>query len=141
MINSLFRLLNPKTKHTVTSSSKAVQYQTMSEETKNLVVIKFHDDSISRSSRPEVFCKRGVLRNLVKFTGKHLRQSLFFNKIAGLRPATLAKKETLTQVLSCEFCEISKNTFSYRTPLVAASIFLASCQVRRTRYQLKLMTL
>ena len=25
------------------------------------------------------------------------------------------KKETLTQVLSCEFCEISKNTFSYRT--------------------------
>ena len=31
------------------------------------------------------------------------------------------KKETLTQVFSCEFYEISKNTFSYRTPLVAAS--------------------
>ena len=31
------------------------------------------------------------------------------------------KKETLTQVFSCEFCEISKNTFSYRTPLVIAS--------------------
>ena len=31
------------------------------------------------------------------------------------------KKETLTQVFSCEFREISKNTFSYRTPLVAAS--------------------
>ena len=31
------------------------------------------------------------------------------------------KKETLTQVFSCEFCEISKNTFSYRTPLAAAS--------------------
>ena len=27
------------------------------------------------------------------------------------------KKETLAQVFSCEFCEISKNTFSYRTPL------------------------
>ena len=26
-----------------------------------------------------------------------------------------------TQVLSYEFCEISKNAFSYRTPLVAAS--------------------
>ena len=25
----------------------------------------------------------------------------------------------------CEFCEISKNTFSYRTPLVAASFFVA----------------
>ena len=30
------------------------------------------------------------------------------------------KKETLTQVLSCEFCAISKNTFFYKTPLVAA---------------------
>ena len=32
------------------------------------------------------------------------------------------KKETLAQVLSCEFCKISKNTFSYRTPPVAASV-------------------
>ena len=31
------------------------------------------------------------------------------------------KKETLAQVFSCEFCEISKNTFFYRTPLAAAS--------------------
>ena len=31
------------------------------------------------------------------------------------------KKETLAQVFSCEFCLISKNTFSYRTPPVAAS--------------------
>ena len=30
-------------------------------------------------------------------------------------------KETLAQVFSSEFCEISKNTFSYRTPLVAVS--------------------
>ena len=27
---------------------------------------------------------KGVLRNFVKFTGKHLRQSLFFNKLTGL---------------------------------------------------------
>ena len=31
------------------------------------------------------------------------------------------KKEALAQVLSCEFFEISKNTFFHRTPLVAAS--------------------
>ena len=30
------------------------------------------------------------------------------------------KIETLAQVFSCEFCEISKNTFSYRTPSVTA---------------------
>ena len=30
-----------------------------------------------RSSRPQVFYKKGVLKNLAKFTGKHLCQSLF----------------------------------------------------------------
>ena len=45
-----------------------------------------------RRSSPEVFCKKGVLRNFTKFTGKHLCQSLFFNKVAGLRPAFLLKK-------------------------------------------------
>ena len=38
-----------------------------------------------RSSRPEVFCKKGVLKNFAQFTGKHLCQGLFFNKVAGLR--------------------------------------------------------
>ena len=32
--------------------------------------------SSTRSSRPEVFCKKGVLRNFTKFTGKHLCQNL-----------------------------------------------------------------
>ena len=31
------------------------------------------------------------------------------------------KKETLAQVFFCEFCNISKNTFTYGTPPVAAS--------------------
>ena len=29
---------------------------------------------------PEVFCKKGVLRNFIKLTGKHLCQSLLFEK-------------------------------------------------------------
>ena len=36
-----------------------------------------------RSSRPEVFCKKGALRNFAKFTEKHLCQSIFFNKVVG----------------------------------------------------------
>ena len=55
--------------------------------------------------------KKGVLRNFTEFTGKHLCQSLFFNKVAFLRLATLLKKETLAQVFFCKFCEVSKNTF------------------------------
>ena len=31
---------------------------------------------------PEVFLKKGVLRNFAKFTGKHLCESAFFNKVA-----------------------------------------------------------
>ena len=66
---------------------------------------------------------RGVLLNFAKFTVKRLCQSLPFNKIAGLRPqaCNFIKRETLAQVFSCEFCEISKNTVFYRTPLMAAS--------------------
>ena len=45
-----------------------------------------------RSSRPEVFCKKGVLRNFAKFTRKHLCQSLLFDKVTGLRLETLLKK-------------------------------------------------
>ena len=58
---------------------------------------------------PELFCNKGVLRNLVKFTAKHLWQSLFFNKVASA--CNFIKKETLAQVFYCEFCEISKNNF------------------------------
>ena len=47
--------------------------------------------AVFRSSRPEVFCKKGALRNFAKFTGKHLHQSLIYNKVAGLMPATLSK--------------------------------------------------
>ena len=35
----------------------------------------------ARSRRPEVFCKKGVLRNFTKFTGKHLCQSLFLTSL------------------------------------------------------------
>ena len=40
---------------------------------------------------PDVFCKKDALGDFAKFT-EHLCQSLFFNKVAGLRPAILLKK-------------------------------------------------
>ena len=71
-------------------------------------------------SHRRCFVKKGVLKNFAKLTGKHLCQSLFLNKVAG-RACNFIKKETLAQVFSCEFSETSKNTFFYRTPLVASS--------------------
>ena len=45
-----------------------------------------------RSSCLEVFCKKGPLKDFAKFTEKATVMDLFFNKVAGLRPATLLKK-------------------------------------------------
>ena len=65
----------------------------------------------NRSSHQRCSVEEGVLRNFAKSLGKHLCNSLFFNKVASLK-----KKETLTRVFSCEFCKIFKNTFN-RSPL------------------------
>ena len=66
----------------------------------------------NRSSHQWCSVRKRVLRNFAKFTGKHLCQSLFFIKVADLRPATLFKKKTLAQVFSCEFCKVRRTPFS-----------------------------
>ena len=54
------------------------------------------------------------LKNYIKFIGKRLCQSLFFNKVAGLA-CKFIKKQTPTQVLFCGLCEIFKNNFFQAT--------------------------
>ena len=51
--------------------------------------IHWHPRKGPRSSHRRCSTKKDVYRNFVKFTGKDLCQSLFFNKATGLRPATL----------------------------------------------------
>ena len=76
------------------------------------MVFKCREYGIYRSSRPEVFCKKGVLRNFAKFTGKHLCQSLFFIKVAGLH---FVKKETLSQVFPVNFVKFLRAPFLLNT--------------------------
>ena len=83
------------------------------------IVLIWQFDKI-RSTHRRCSVKKSVLRNFAKVTGKYLCQSLFFNKVAGLA-CNFIKKESLAQVFSCEFCEISENTFFHRRPLAAAS--------------------
>ena len=69
-----------------------------------------------RSIRSQMLFKIGVLKNFANFTGKHLCQSLFFDKGAGLR------LQLWTQV--GEFLwnlRNTKNTFFHRTHPVTAS--------------------
>ena len=67
----------------------------------------------SQKQSSEVSYKKDVLKNSQKFAGKHVYQSLFFDKVAGLRPqaCNFIKKETLAQMFPCEFSKIFKNTF------------------------------
>ena len=64
-----------------------------------------------RSSRPELFCRKGALRNFAKFTGKHLCQSLFFDKVEGLRPATLLKRRVWHRCFPVNFRKFLKTPF------------------------------
>ena len=65
--------------------------------------------SLFRSSPPEVFCKKGVLRNFTKFKGKDLCQSFFNNKVTG--PATLLKKRLLQRCFPANFEKFLKTPF------------------------------
>ena len=91
-----------------------------------------------------MFLKRGVLKNFVILTEKGLCWSLFLIKLQkgpkvltnlqGFVEAAIRKiffeniracdiiKKGLTQVFFCEYCEIFKNTFFHKTPLVAAAM-------------------
>ena len=55
-------------------------------------VVNKYTSLFFKSSHLKVFCKKCVSKNFAKFTGKHMSWSLFFNKVAGFRPATFLKK-------------------------------------------------
>ena len=70
-------LLFASRQNTITNSSGEFRLDKTSTECKISIFFKTY-----RSSRPEVFCEKGFLRNFTKFTEKHLCQSLFLNKVA-----------------------------------------------------------
>ena len=63
------------------------------------------------SSHQRCSVRKGVLRNSAKFTEKQLCQSLFFNKVAGLRPATLSKKRLWHRCFPVNFAEFLRTPF------------------------------
>ena len=63
-----------------------------------------------RSSRPEMFCKKAVLSDFPKFTGKHLCQSLFITKV-GVQGRQFYLKRTLAQVFPVNFAKFGRTPF------------------------------
>ena len=68
-----------------------------------------------RSSRPEVFCKKDVLRNFAKFTGKYLCQGLFFNKFAYWGPQLYWTIDFGTGVSLWILCNFQEHFFLQNT--------------------------
>ena len=56
--------------------------------------------------------KKVVLKNITKFTEKYLCRSLLLQSQTG----SFIKKKTPTQVFSCKFCEIFKNSIFIEYP-------------------------
>ena len=114
------------------------------------ILVTLHEKA--RSSRPEVFCKKGVFENFANqrcfpvnfakfsrtpFFIEHLRWLLLKAKSRSSCLEVFCKKRCFwkfrkPKVFSCEFCNIFKNTFFHRTPPVAASEKLkAEAVIRR----------
>ena len=64
-----------------------------------------------RNSHQKCSMNKGVLRNLIKFTGNHFCQSLFFNKVVGLRPATLFTKGFWYRRFPVNFAKFLRTAF------------------------------
>ena len=68
-----------------------------------------------RSSHQRCSLKKVFLKNFIKFTGKHLCWSLFFNKVSGLRPSTLLKKRLQQRCFPVNFLKFLRTPFLQKT--------------------------
>ena len=73
-----------------------------------------------RSSQPECSVRKVLLESPQSSQKNTCARVSFLIKLQ-VSACNFLKKETLAQVFFCEFCEISTNNFSYRTPPVVAS--------------------
>ena len=80
---------------------------------------------VYRSSHQRCSVRKGVLRNFTEFTGK--------------QTCNFIKKETLAQVFSCEFCEISENTF-FTEPLCTTASLMSLSKIPFSGYVKQIIT-
>ena len=73
--------------------------------------LKYDEYRNYRSSHLRCSLRKGILRNFAKFTRKHLNQSPFSNRTAGLRPATLLKKILWYRYFPVNFGKILRTPF------------------------------
>ena len=91
---------------------------------------KYTSESFGQYRRNHQRCsvEKGVLGNFATFIGKHLCQSLFFNKVGGLRPAALSKKTLWHTCFPVNFEKFQRTPFLQKSSgrLLLSVIFAIS---------------
>ena len=94
----------------------------------------------AKSSHPEMFCRKSVLKHFAKFTVKHLCWSAFLIKLMDWRPALLLERDSSTAVSAFrEICITFRWTFLYNTTrrqfLICRHFFLFCRSARFAAFQ------
>ena len=76
---------------------------------------KFVEVATYRRSHRRCSVRKNVFRNLTKFTARHLCHSLFFNKVAGLRPALLSQNRRWNRCFPVNFAKLLRTAFLQNT--------------------------
>ena len=107
---NIFRVNNKNTGTTSTTTKYFTSFSSVS-------IVDFERVNVSWEVSKAATCsvRKGVLRKFAKFTRKHLRQSLFFNKVAGLWPATLLKKRLWHRCFPVNFLKFLRTPFLTET--------------------------
>ena len=89
---------------------KFVNYRTLEK-----IIIVLDIINQFRSSHQRCSMQKGVLRNFIKFTGKHLCQSLFFNKVVASGLQHYQKKRLCHRCFPVNFVKFLRTSFSQNT--------------------------
>ena len=68
-----------------------------------------------QKQQPEIFCVKRCSQKLYKIRRKTPMQESLFNKVGGLKPATLLKKRLLHRCFSVNFVKFLRTLFSQNT--------------------------
>ena len=82
------------------------------------------DNPLKKAAVQRCSLKKVFLEYLAKFTGKHLCQSLFFDKVADLRPATFLHRTPLVAAFALNDC--SSQSRLHISPRVNSSLPVAN---------------
>ena len=75
--------------------------------------------------------KKGVLEKFAIYIGKYMRWNLL-NKVTGLQPVNLSRKETPVQIFSCKFC---KSFYEYFFKYTSGRLLLQEHWISRKWWQ------